>query len=100
MPSALRMRKSTTEILRKPVIVTTNSGMSAAIVTKMMMVTMLKLLSGIVGEPRNPHAEAVADPHQHAAPDAPAVCDDVERVIDGACQRHERSRREFGDLAE
>src|SRR5215475_15010271 len=93
IPSALRMRNITTAILRNPVIVTTNSGMSPAAVKKTTMPRMFILASGIVEQPCDPDAHAVADLDQVAATDATSVREDVDAVFERPQHRNECSDR-------
>src|SRR5262245_42287945 len=88
-PSALRTINRTIDILRNAVMVATASGISAIAVTKMRTPTILKFASGMLEQPRDPHAEAFADPDQRAMADAPAVGDDVEHLVERARQRNQ-----------
>src|SRR5262245_43109383 len=97
-PMALRTMNSTTDILRNAVSVATAIGSRAAAVTKIRTPTILTPGSGMLEQPGDAHAEAVADPHQRSMTDALAVGNDVERLIERPHQRNQRARRERGQL--
>src|SRR5262245_19405955 len=88
----------TMEILRNAVMVATASGISATAVTKIRMPTMLTLVSSMLEQPGDPHAETIADTHERAVADALAVGDDVQRLVEGTDERNERPRRQRGEL--
>src|SRR5262245_31149912 len=87
----------TTEILRKAVIVTMKNGNSPRSVTKMSRPTVLGV-SVIADETHDSHTETLADPHQRAATQPPAVRHDVERLVERAGERHQRAWRQPLDL--
>src|SRR5262245_46073771 len=93
------MMNITTEILRKAVIVTMKNGNSPRAVTKMMVPT-VPGASVIAGEAHDSHTETLPDPHQRAATQPPAVGHDLERLVDGAGERHQRAWRQPLDLTE
>src|SRR5262249_2496409 len=99
-PRALRTMNRTMEILRNAVMVATASGISAIAATKMRTPTILMLVSGMLEQPGDPHAEAVADTDEHALADALAVRDDVERSVERAREGNERAWRQRGDFAQ
>src|SRR5215813_7112301 len=98
IPSALRMRNITTAIFRNPVIVTTNSGMRPAAVRTTMTPRMLTLASGIVEQPCDPDAQAVADLDQVAATNATTVRQNVDAVFERPLQRNKRTGRQLPDF--
>src|SRR6185369_2366039 len=98
-PRALRTMNITTEILRKAVIVTMINGSSPSAVIKMIRPTVLGA-SFIAGEAHNSYTETFPDLHQCAATEPPAVGHDVERLVDGAGQRHQRAWRQALQLTE
>src|SRR6185369_11330081 len=98
-PMALRMMNITTEILRKAVIVTMINGNSPGAAMKMIRPTVLGA-SFIAGDAHDSYTETFPDLHQRAATQPPAVGHDVERLVDGARQRHQRAWRQALQLAE
>src|SRR5215471_1817218 len=74
--------------------------MRPAIVRKTMTPRTFTLPSGIVEQPHDPDAQAVANLDERATADAPSVCDDVDAVLERTSERDERSRGELSDLAE
>src|SRR5215813_12865812 len=75
------------------------NGNSPRAVMKMIRPTVLGA-SFIAGEAHDSHTETLPNSHQRAAPQPPAVSDDVERLVERAGQRHQRAWRQALELTE
>src|SRR5215469_7273455 len=94
------MRNITTAIFRNPVIVTTKNGMRPASVRKTMTARIFTLPSGMVEQPHDPDAQTVANLNERATADAASVRDDVDAVLERACQRKKRAGCQLSNLRE
>src|ERR1700733_8981965 len=78
VPSALRTRKSTTEILRNAVVVITANGISP--IAAVAMMTGSNAWSCMATDPHYLHADIAANCHNAAAADAPPIGNNIHRL--------------------
>src|SRR5690606_19443019 len=91
---------STIDIFRKPVVSTAKKGNRArAAETTAMPGTLISPLP-MTSQPDDPDADAVADPHHHAAADAPAVAENVDLAGNRGRERQNAPRRQPLHLGE
>src|SRR5688572_2465193 len=100
VPRALRRRNRTIAILRKAVVVTATRGMSPSPTPSATRARMLGLTLSILAEAQHLDSEALADAHQLACSDSPAIRDDVDRLSGIALEREYVPRTKGADGAQ